>query len=88
MVNNEDKIIEDMSILENLVGRIRERSKNCDPNIVYPLGEYQTVVDRLFTQYDEIREDPRYKTRFNMLINNFETYRGEYTYGCICQKKK
>ncbi len=88
MINNEDKINKDMSILENLVGRIRERSKNCDPNILYPLGEYQTIVDRLFTQYDEIRKDPGHKTRFNILTNNFETYRGQYTSDCICQKKK
>lgn len=37
MVNNEDKISRDISILENLVGTIRERSRKCDPNIVYPL---------------------------------------------------
>lgn len=88
MANNKDKINEDMSKLENLVGMIRERSKNCDPNIVYPLGEYQTVVDRLFTKYGEIREDPRHSTRFNILVKDFETYRGEYTYDCVCQKKK
>ena len=23
-----------------------------------------------------------------ILIKNFETYRGEYTYDCVCQKKK
>ena len=87
MTNNDNKIEKDMSILENLVGMIRERSKKCDPNIVYPLGEYQTTVDRLFTKYGKISEDPRYKNRFNMLIKDFETYRGEYTYGCICRKK-
>ena len=67
MANKEDRINTDMSILEDLVESIRERSKNCDPNIVYPLGQYQTVVDRLFTKYGEIRENPRYKIRFNIL---------------------
>lgn len=88
MANNEDKINKDMSTLESLVEMIRERSKNCDPNIVYPLEQYQTVVDRLFIKYEDIREDPRYKTRFDILIKNFGTYRGEYTSDCICQKKK
>lgn len=37
MANNEDKIHKEISILENLVGTIRERSRKCDPNIVYPL---------------------------------------------------
>jgi hypothetical protein len=87
MVNNEDKIQKEISILENLVEIIRERSKKCDPNIVYPLGEYQTAVDRLFIRYGEIREDPRYKTRLNILIKDFENYRGDYTYDCICHKK-
>jgi hypothetical protein len=77
-----------MTTLEDLVGSIRERAKNCDPNIVYPLGQYQTVVDRLFTRYEDIRQDPKYKTRFNILVKSFETYRGEYTYECICQRKK
>lgn len=57
MANNEDKINKDISTLESLVEMIKERSKNCDPNIVYPLGEYQTVVDRLFTKYEDIRKD-------------------------------
>ena len=85
---NEDQINKDMSTLEDLVGSIRERAKNCDPNIIYPLGQYQTVVDRLFTKYEEIREDPKYKNRFNILVKDFETYRGEYTYECECQKKR
>lgn len=86
-MTDEDKIQKELSIVENIVGIIRERSRKCDPNIVYPLGEYQTAIDRLFTRYGEIREDPRYKTRFNMLVRDFENYRGDYTYGCICMKK-
>jgi hypothetical protein len=87
MVNNEDKIQKEMSILENLVGIIRERSKKCDPNIVYPIGEYQTAVDRLFTRYGEFREDHKYKNRFNIIVKDFENYLGDYTYDCICHKK-
>jgi len=37
MTKNEDQIDKDMFTLEDLVGSIRERSKNCDPNILYPL---------------------------------------------------
>ncbi len=88
MTKKDDQINKDMSTLEDLVGSIRERSKNCDPNIVYPLGLYQTAVDRLFTKYEEISKDPKYKTRFNILVKSFETYLGEYTSECICQKKK
>lgn len=66
---------------------IRKKAENC-PNIVYPLGEYQTVVDRLFTKYGDIRKDPKYNTRFNIIVKNFETYRGEYTYDCACYKKE
>ena len=42
MTKNEEQIqiSKDMSTLEDLVGSIRERAKNCDPNIVYPLGQY------------------------------------------------
>lgn len=88
MTDNKDEIDKNMSILEGLVESIRGRSKNCDPNIVYPLGQYQTVVDRLFTKYEDISKNPKYHTRFNILVKNFETYRGEYTYDCVCQKKK
>jgi hypothetical protein len=86
-MENEDKISKDISILENIVGTIGERAKKCDPDIVYSLGEYQTAIDRLFTRYGEIREDYRYRNRFNMLIKDFENYRGEYTYTCTCHKK-
>lgn len=86
-MENEDKIQKELSIVENLVGTIKERAKKCDPNIVYPLGEYQTAIDRLFSRYGEIREDPKYKNRFNTLIKDFENYRGDYTYDCICMKK-
>jgi hypothetical protein len=87
MTKNEDQIDKDMFTLEDLVGSIRERSKNCDPNILYPLGQYQTVVDRLFTKYEDISKDPKYKTRFNLLVKSFETYRGEFTSECICMKR-
>lgn len=56
MANYKDGINKDISILEDLVGSIRERSKNCDPSILYPLGQYQTVIDRLFTKYEDIRK--------------------------------
>lgn len=88
MISSDEQISQDMSKLENLIGMIRERAKNCDPKIVYPLGEYQTTVDKLFTKYGEIRENPKYNTKFHMLTKDFETYRGEYTYTCICQKRK
>jgi hypothetical protein len=87
MTKNDDQINKDMSTLEDLVGSIRERAKKCDPNILYPLGQYQTVVDRLFTKYEDISKNPKYKTRFNILVKNFETYRGEFTYECMCMKK-
>lgn len=87
MIKNEEQINKDMSSLEDLVGSIRERSKKCDPNIVYPIGQYHTIVDRLFTKYEDIRKDPKYNTRFNTLVKNFETYRGEYAGECICHRK-
>ena len=87
MIKNEEQIIKDMSLLEDFVGSIRERSKKCDPNIVYPLEQYQTIVDRLFLRYEDISKGPKYKNRFNILIKDFETYRGEYTSECICHKK-
>lgn len=87
MIKNEEQIINDISSLENIVGMIRERSKKCDPNIVYPLEQYQTTVDRLFKRYEDIRQDPKYNNRFNILVKDFETYRGEYTPGCICHNK-
>ena len=87
MIKNEEQIIKDMSLLEDFVGSIRERSKKCDPNIVYPLEQYQTIVDRLFTRYEDISKDPKYKNRFNILVKDFETYRGEYTGECVCRKK-
>ena len=87
MIKNEEQIIKDMSLLEDFVGSIRERSKKCDPNIVYPLEQYQTTVDRLFTRYEDISKDPKYKNRFNILVKDFETYRGEYAGECICRKK-
>lgn len=77
----------DMTTLEDLVGSIRERAEKCDPSILYPLGQYQTVVDRLFTKYEDISKDPKYKTRFNILVKNFETYREEFTSDCTCTKK-
>jgi len=87
MIKNEEQINKDMTSLEDLVGSIRERSKKCDPNIVYPLEQYQTIVDRLFTRYEDIKKDPKYNNRFNILIKAFETYRGEYAGECICHKK-
>jgi hypothetical protein len=81
------KINKDMSILEDLVGSIRQRVKNCDPNILYPLGQYQTIVDRLFTRYEDINKDQKYKTRFNLLVKSFETYREDFTSECACMKK-
>jgi len=90
MANNikvDKDISTDISTLENLVENLRKKAKSCDPNIVYPLGQIQTVTDRLFTKYDEIRTHPVFGTRFNILIRNFETYRGDYTYNCTCQRK-
>lgn len=87
MTKKDDQISKEMTILEDLVGSIRERSENCDPNILYPLGQYQTIVDRLFTKYEDISKDPKYKTRFNSLVKSFETYRGEFTSNCTCKKK-
>ncbi len=87
MLKNEEQINKDMTSLEDMVISIRERSKKCDPNIVYPLGQYQTIVDRLFARYEDISKDPKYKNRFNTLVKDFETYRGEYTSECICHKR-
>lgn len=42
MIKNEEQINRDIVSLEDLVGSIRERSKKCDPNIVYPIGQYNS----------------------------------------------
>lgn len=84
---SDNEIIKDIESAENLVNRIWDRSRRCDPNIVYPLMELQTITDRLFKKYDDIKADRSLNFRFNEIIKNSETYRGDFTYNCDCRSK-
>lgn len=82
-----DEIIKDIKIAESLVNRVKQRSQDCDPNIVYSLSELQTITDRLFKIRDEIVKDRSLNYRFNEIIKDTETYRGNFTYNCSCKPK-
>ena len=80
MIN--DDITKDIQTAEGLVDRIKQRSQNCDPNIVYSLNELQTITDKLFKKFGDISKDRSLHYRFNQFIMNTETYRGNLTYNC------
>ena len=83
----DDDIVKNIQIAENILNTIKERSENCDPNIVYSLSELQTTTDKLFKKYGDITKDRSLQHKFSMIIADSETYRGKFTYNCDCRSK-
>ena len=63
------------------------KSENCDPNIVFPLVSLHTISNKLYENYEDVKEDPALTFKIGEIIRDMEKYRGIFANNCGCKHK-